>query len=81
MYKKTLTLIIVTLMSFSAFSQTAPQIEKALSDPKRMENEAKADVYIHRNPVIHDRAQKAPDASTRAVTCKNINLRKKPTCS
>jgi len=54
MFKRIFIITTFHLMAHAAFSQIHPQIEKALAHPKRAENEAKADVYIHRKPVIHD---------------------------
>jgi predicted GTPase len=66
-------------MSISAFSQTAPAIDKAFKDPKREENAAKADVYLHKEPVIADSIQQAPaPAVTKTAKRKKQGCRRKP---
>lgn len=63
-------------MTFPAFSQTASQLEKAFNDPKRAENAAKADVYIHRKPIINDSIQ-ASDVTTTTAPQKKRNHKRK----
>lgn len=74
MRKKMTIPIVLMFITLPAFAQTAPQIEKAITDPKRAEKEAKADVYIHRKPVISDHNQKPTDAHLKAT------MRKKRSC-
>jgi hypothetical protein len=65
-------------MSFPAFSQTAPAIDKALRDPKRSENAAKADVYLHKKHVIADSVRPAPAPVTNMEKRKKKGCRRKP---
>jgi hypothetical protein len=74
MCKKVTLPIVFMFMTIAAFAQTAPQLEKTITDPKRAENEAKADVYLQRQPVISNGNQKLPDADTKAT------MRKKRSC-
>lgn len=67
MYKKLLLLAMLTTITTAAFSQTTSRVEKALNDPKRMENSAKADVYIQSKPVTSDNVQTAPVTSTQTT--------------
>ncbi len=69
---KTKTLIFflaMNLISLSLFAQTKEnKIEKAIKDPKREENAAKADVYIQNKKVISDSTQQngiKPEAVTK----------------
>lgn len=76
MYKKILIPIVLTVTTFSAFAQTNPQIERALSDPKRAENAAKADVYRHRKPVISDSIE-TTDTTINTTTQKKQSCKRK----
>lgn len=57
MYKKIFMMGAVAFIAGSAFAQTNPQLEKAVRDPKRAENSAKADVYVQRKERISDGVQ------------------------
>ena len=46
MYKKIVLFAAFIISTAAAFSQANPRIEKALRDPNRTSNEAKADVYV-----------------------------------
>jgi hypothetical protein len=70
MYKNILPLVTFSMMAVAGFSQTTPRVEKALNDPKRAENSAKADVYVQSKPIIKDSTQQATRVSTRAVSKK-----------
>jgi hypothetical protein len=73
MFKPFLLPALFVFMSFPAFSQTAPAIDKALRDPKRSENAAKADVYLHKKHVIADSVRPATPVT-------NIEKRKYKGC-
>ncbi|HVE61290.1 MAG TPA: hypothetical protein VNA26_05705 [Chitinophagaceae bacterium] len=77
---KTKTLIfflVMNLFSFSLLGQSKEQkIEKAIKDPKREENAAKADVYIQDKHKIMDSTQLQTATKQQAVTQK----RKKKSC-
>jgi len=77
---KTKTLIFflaMNLFSFSLSAQSKEQkIEKAMKDPKREENAAKADVYIQNKKVISDSTQIQNGIKSEAVTKK----KKKKSC-
>jgi hypothetical protein len=76
---KTNTLIFflaMNLISLNLFAQTKEnKIEKAIKDPKREENAAKADVYIQNKKIISDSTQVKTEIKSAAVTNKK---RKKP---
>lgn len=71
---KTKTLIFflaMNLISLSLFAQTKEnKIEKAIKDPKREENAAKADVYIQNKKIISDSTQLQNGNKSDAVTKK-----------
>ncbi len=77
---KTKTLIFflaMNLISLSLFAQTKEnKIEKAIKDPKREENSAKADVYIQNKKIISDSTQLQNGIQSKAFTKK----KKKKTC-
>lgn len=77
---KTKTLIFflaMNLISFSLFAQTKEsKIDKAIKDPKREENAAKADVYIQNKKIISDSTQLQNGMKPEAVTKK----KKKKSC-
>ncbi len=73
--KAHLIFLAMSLTSFSLFAQTKEHaIEKALKDPKREENAAKADVYIQGKKIISDSAQLQTGVKSEAIT---KNKRKK----
>jgi hypothetical protein len=76
---KTKTLIFflaMNLISLNLFAQTKEnKIEKAIKDPKREENAAKADVYIQNKKIISDSTQLQTGIKSGAITKKK---RKKP---
>jgi hypothetical protein len=78
MFKEILLPATFVCMSFSAISQTAPAIDKALRDPKRTESEAKADVYLHKQHVIADSLPPAPAPVTTLEKRKKKNCKRKP---
>jgi hypothetical protein len=51
MNKKIILIATFSIMTAVAFSQTTSRGEKALADPKRAENSAKADVYILKHQI------------------------------
>jgi hypothetical protein len=77
---KTKTLIFflaMNLFSFSLSAQSKEQkIEKAMKDPKREKNAAKADVYIQNKKVISDSTQIQNGIKSEAITKK----KKKKSC-
>lgn len=77
MYKKIFIITTFLFMAVSGFSQTNPQIEKALNDPKRAEKEAKADVYIQKNNVITDSVQTNSAVNNKISTKKKRNCKRK----
>jgi hypothetical protein len=70
----------MNLISLNLFAQTKEnKIEKAIRDPKRDENAAKADVYIQNKKIISDSTQMQKGVKAEAATkkkkrksCKNI---------
>jgi hypothetical protein len=78
MFKKFLLPATFVCMSFSAISQTAPAIDKALRDPERSENAAKADVYLHKKHVIADSLPPAPAPVTKMEKRKKKSCKRKP---
>lgn len=77
MYKKFFIIAAFNIIAGSAFSQTTPQIEKALNDRNRAENEAKADVYIQRKKMITDSTQTAVNANTKTAAKKKRRCNQK----
>jgi hypothetical protein len=77
---KTKTLIFflaMNLFSLSLLAQSAEKkIDKAIKDPKRDENAAKADVYIQNKKIISDSTQLQNGIKSEAVTKK----KRKKTC-
>jgi hypothetical protein len=68
-------------MAGSAFAQTNPQLEKAVRDPKRAENSAKADVYIHKKEHISDSVQSPTATITKTETKKKRSCKRNATRS
>lgn len=74
-------LFILPLLSMGSLDLSAQQVqnkvEQAAKDPKRAENAAKADVYIHKkNRTIMDTTQQAPQkasATTKKKKSKRCN--------
>jgi len=67
----------MNLISLSLFAQTKEnKIEKAIKDPKREENSAKADVYIQNKKIISDSTQLQTGIKSGAITKK----KRKKTC-
>jgi hypothetical protein len=59
MKKKVMLMGIISFLSLSSFAQTIREnIDKQEKDPKRIENAAKADVYLHDKTIISDSLQK-----------------------
>jgi hypothetical protein len=44
-------------ISFTGFSQTKEKIDKAIKDPQRIENEAKADVLLQDKKIMNKEAR------------------------
>jgi hypothetical protein len=78
MFKKIVLPAIFVCMSLSAISQTVPAIDKALRDPKRSENEAKADVYPHKKHIIADSLPPAPAPVSKMEKRKKKSCKRKP---
>lgn len=74
MQKKIIMLTAFTIIAGSAFSQTAPAIDKSLKDPKRAENAAKADVYVQKNKVIAD------SVAPTVLNANTVKKKKKSSC-
>jgi hypothetical protein len=68
------------LMHIFGFSQDASRIHKIMTDPKRAENEAKADVYNKPKHVISDSGQ-LPAATTKIILRKKRYCKLKPSHS
>ena len=67
----------MNLFSLGLLAQTTQQkIDKAIKDPKREENAAKADIYIHDKKKITDSVQLQSGARPEAV----IKKKKKKSC-
>lgn len=64
-------------MTVSAYSQTSPQVKKAINDPKRAEKEAKADVYIQQTHIITDSVQTSTTINSKTGTKKKRNCSRK----
>lgn len=76
--KKTLFLISVfSFMTGAAFSQTNPRIEKAIQDPNRAQNEAKADVYIQKKTIVSDSTQ-GTENTPKVAQKKKRSCKRKP---
>lgn len=81
MNKKIFSIAVFHFLTISAFSQTTPSIEKALADPKRAENEAKADVYIQPKQRISDSMQTTNNVSVKKGSRKTKHCSRKPSRS
>lgn len=69
---KSLLLLLLPLFSLGTLSASAQKvpdkIDQAAKDPTRAENEAKADVYIHKkNRPLIDSAQQAPQQAATSI--------------
>jgi len=67
-------------MTASAFSQSKPHpaIDKALHDPKRAENSAKADVYVQPKHVISDSVKTIRANQPKTMATKKRSSKHKP---
>jgi hypothetical protein len=80
MYKPLVIMAAFCLIHIFGFSQDASRIHKIMTDPKRAENEAKADVYIKPKHVISDSGQ-LPATATKITTKIKHPCKRKPSHS
>jgi len=72
--KKWLLLTAASLITGASHSQKSPRVEKALNDPMRAQNEAKADVYILSKQDVAD----SPDPGSQRIETKTTPNKKNP---
>lgn len=81
MKKLTLLCLSIGLFAATSFAQTKDPVQKAITDPKREANSAKADVHVQHKTIVAEESQKnvavADKKKKKSACCKGGSCHKK----